>query len=106
SMFRPVVDAIISLVQKHLNASEMKYQAIFLCGGFGESLYLLRRVKERFESPSTMVCAPHQAVTAVVRGADEACNEEFIFPASSVTNTLTTAKCRSRDDPTNKMRKN
>ncbi|CAG8640061.1 11378_t:CDS:2, partial [Ambispora gerdemannii] len=69
SMFRPVVDAIISLVQKQLDASQVKCQAIFLCGGFGESPYLLRKVKERFESPSTMICAPHQAVTAIVRGA-------------------------------------
>ncbi|CAG8711993.1 11135_t:CDS:2, partial [Ambispora leptoticha] len=71
SMFEPVIDSIISLIQKQINASTAtcKCQAIFLCGGFGESPYLLKRVKEKFETSSTMVCAPHQAVTAIVRGA-------------------------------------
>ncbi|CAG8465784.1 7747_t:CDS:10 [Ambispora leptoticha] len=69
SMFEPVINSIINLIQKQIDASPAKCQVIFLCGGFGESPYLLKRVKERFETPSTMICAPHQAVTAIVRGA-------------------------------------
>ncbi|CAG8510555.1 1048_t:CDS:10 [Ambispora gerdemannii] len=70
SMFEPVINLINNLIQKQVEATApAKCQAIFLCGGFGQSPYLLKCVKEKFETPSTVVCAPHQAVTAIVRGA-------------------------------------
>ncbi|CAG8568463.1 2073_t:CDS:10 [Ambispora gerdemannii] len=70
SMFEPVINLINNLIQKQVEATApAKCQAIFLCGGFGQSPYLLKCVKEKFETPSTVVCVPHQTVTAIARGA-------------------------------------
>jgi hypothetical protein len=68
-MFDPVVNRIIKLISDQLNASDEKCSAMFLVGGFSESPYLLRRVKETFKYQVSVIAVPALPIAAVVRGA-------------------------------------
>ncbi|POG67554.1 hypothetical protein GLOIN_2v1646184, partial [Rhizophagus irregularis DAOM 181602=DAOM 197198] len=69
-MFDPVIDRIINLIDDQLkNSSEKICSAMFLVGGFSESPYLLRRVKETFEHQVPIIAVPAVPIAAIVRGA-------------------------------------
>ncbi|RIA79148.1 hypothetical protein C1645_882813 [Glomus cerebriforme] len=68
-MFDPVVNRIIKLINDQLNSSNEKCSAIFLVGGFSESPYLFRRVKETFKYNVPIIAVPALPIAAIVRGA-------------------------------------
>ncbi|GES97076.1 hypothetical protein GLOIN_2v1646273 [Rhizophagus clarus] len=69
-MFDPVIDRIINLIDDQLkNSSDEKCSAMFLVGGFSESPYLFRRVKETFEHQVPIIAVPALPIAAIVRGA-------------------------------------
>jgi hypothetical protein len=68
-MFDPVIDQIIKLINDQLNSSNENCSAIFLVGGFSESPYLLRRVKETFKYKVPVTAVPAIPIAAIVRGA-------------------------------------
>ncbi|RIA79237.1 hypothetical protein C1645_794698 [Glomus cerebriforme] len=69
-MFDPVINRIIKLIGDQLDySSEEKCSAMFLVGGFSESPYLLRRVKETFKHQVPIIAVPALPIAAIVRGA-------------------------------------
>src|SRR5437763_1935754 len=69
NMFDPVIQRINWLIGNQLNAFRKKCSAIFLVGGFSESLYLVRQVKYTFSQYVPIIEVPSQPITAVVKGA-------------------------------------
>ncbi|CAI2198931.1 12112_t:CDS:2, partial [Funneliformis geosporum] len=68
-MFDPVVNRILELIESQLIEANERCSALFLVGGFGESPYLLRRVRETFGSRVPSISVPINSKAAVVRGA-------------------------------------
>ncbi|OAD73785.1 hypothetical protein PHYBLDRAFT_145255 [Phycomyces blakesleeanus NRRL 1555(-)] len=68
-IFEPVVKQVLSLISCQLSQSETRLDAIFLVGGFGQSKYLAKRVKDTFETQVESICVPSRGELAVVRGA-------------------------------------
>ncbi|CAH1759236.1 942_t:CDS:2 [Entrophospora sp. SA101] len=73
SFFDPVIGRIIRLIRSQLEASNGDCSAIFLVGGFSESLYLKKRIKEEFKKKQyvSIVSVPSEPACAIVRGAVE-----------------------------------
>ncbi|RIA97899.1 hypothetical protein C1645_751090 [Glomus cerebriforme] len=71
-MFDPVVKKIIKLIRDQLNRGGT-ISAMFLVGGFSESKYLQKRIKEEFSNDvkNNNICVPSQPMAAIVRGALE-----------------------------------
>ncbi|CAB4408730.1 unnamed protein product [Rhizophagus irregularis] len=71
-MFDPVINKIIKLIREQLNNSGT-ISAMFLVGGFSESKYLQKRIREEFSSKvkNSNISVPSQPVAAIVRGALE-----------------------------------
>ncbi|RGB25599.1 hypothetical protein C1646_675454 [Rhizophagus diaphanus] len=69
NMFDPVIQRINWLIGNQLNSFGKKCSAIFLVGGFSESIYLVRQVKQTFSKYVPIIEVPSQPITAVVRGA-------------------------------------
>ncbi|PYH94592.1 actin-like ATPase domain-containing protein [Aspergillus ellipticus CBS 707.79] len=67
-LFAPVLDEIHDLVKQQVETSSKNVRAIFLVGGFGQSPYLRKFLRDAF-SPGIQVIAPVDGWTAVVRGA-------------------------------------
>ncbi|CAG8439356.1 13748_t:CDS:2 [Funneliformis caledonium] len=68
-MFDRVIQRINWLIGNQLNSFRQQCSAIFLVGGFSESLYLVRSVKHAFSQQVPIIEVPSQPITAVVRGA-------------------------------------
>ncbi|KAI7901283.1 uncharacterized protein BX663DRAFT_515501 [Cokeromyces recurvatus] len=69
-VFDPIVDRVISLLEKQYNSIPNKeLSCIFLVGGFGSSNYLYHRVQEAFSTRVNQILCPPRAALAVVRGA-------------------------------------
>ncbi|CAI2174732.1 1672_t:CDS:2 [Funneliformis geosporum] len=68
-MFDPIVNRIIKLLEDQLKSSREKCSAMFLVGGFSESPYLQRRVRESFSSKVPIISVPALPIAAIVRGA-------------------------------------
>ncbi len=68
-MFDPVINRVIKIIGDQLNDSSEKCSAMFLVGGFSESPYLLRKVREAFIDRVTNISVPALPIAAVVRGA-------------------------------------
>ncbi|GES97257.1 hypothetical protein GLOIN_2v1678905 [Rhizophagus clarus] len=68
SMFDPIVDRIIDMIQVQLDNSK-ECSAIFLVGGFGQSKYLQNIVEKKFGERVKNISVPNQPIAAVVRGA-------------------------------------
>ncbi|KAI9025151.1 hypothetical protein CLU79DRAFT_744308 [Phycomyces nitens] len=67
-VFDPVIDQVLELISDQLdNAKDIG--TIFLVGGFGQSKYLLKRIKEVFGSKVASIFAPSRGEMAVTRGA-------------------------------------
>ncbi|CAG8805240.1 11334_t:CDS:1, partial [Dentiscutata erythropus] len=58
SMFDPVVDKILKLINGHLTASTGTCAVMFLVGGFSESKYLQTRIKQAFGAQIGEICIP------------------------------------------------
>ncbi|CAG8494715.1 11419_t:CDS:10 [Ambispora leptoticha] len=71
SMFDPVVAKVIKLISNQLKAAESvkSPSAMFLVGGFSESVYLRNRIKESFASKVPIIAEPRQPMGAVLKGA-------------------------------------
>jgi hypothetical protein len=63
-MFDPVIKKIIRLIHDQLD----RVSAIFLVGGFSESKYLQKRIREEFSDKIRNICVPPQPTAVVVRG--------------------------------------
>ncbi|KAL0094255.1 hypothetical protein F4703DRAFT_1787960 [Phycomyces blakesleeanus] len=68
-VFEPVVKQVLDLISDQINQSRTQIDAIFLVGGFGQSRYLGRRVKEIFKPKVGSIYVPSRGEMAVVRGA-------------------------------------
>ncbi|CAG8519740.1 9075_t:CDS:10 [Cetraspora pellucida] len=70
-MFDPVVEKIIKLINNQLLdfKGHRKCMAMFLVGGFSESTYLRKRVRERFQGHVPIIASPRQPIAAIVKGA-------------------------------------
>ncbi|PKK57857.1 hypothetical protein RhiirC2_871727 [Rhizophagus irregularis] len=71
-MFDPVINKIIKLIREQLNNSG-PISAMFLIGGFSESKYLQKIIREEFSSKvkNGNISVPSQPVAAILRGALE-----------------------------------
>ncbi|CAG8587101.1 19425_t:CDS:2, partial [Racocetra fulgida] len=68
SMFDPIVGRIIRLIRSQLEACK-DCTAMFLVGGFSESRYLRKRIKEEFKKSVPIISSPDKPIAAVVQGA-------------------------------------
>ncbi|CAG8514439.1 20547_t:CDS:2 [Dentiscutata erythropus] len=73
-MFDPAIEKIIRLITKQLEQLsklpiKRKCKAMFLVGGFSESKYLIKRVRERFQRRVPYIASPRQPQAAIVKGA-------------------------------------
>ncbi|CAG8585382.1 3591_t:CDS:2 [Funneliformis mosseae] len=70
-MFDPAINEIIKLIDAQLNSvpRHLKIKAMFLVGGFSESLYLTKRIKETFHNRVPKIAFPRQPVAAIAKGA-------------------------------------
>ena len=76
--FDTVIDKIIRLIDGQLNADNT-CSIIFLVGGFSESKYLQKVVKEKFDNRVEYISVPRQPIAAVARGALKyGLNKKFI----------------------------
>ncbi|CAO3594369.1 unnamed protein product [Absidia cylindrospora] len=68
-VFEPVIHQVLYLIDEQLHQSHVMLDAIFLVGGFGQSVYLYRRVREVFEDRVGFIGVPPRGELAVTRGA-------------------------------------
>ncbi|CAG8565197.1 9926_t:CDS:2 [Ambispora gerdemannii] len=74
--FDPIVDQILRLIEVQLDKS-IYCSVMFVVGGFSESKYLQKRIKQKFQS--CIVIIPPHPMAAIVRGAVEyGLNEDAI----------------------------
>ncbi|RIA82051.1 hypothetical protein C1645_835952 [Glomus cerebriforme] len=73
SMFDPIVKRIIEMIQAQLKNTnktrENKCSAMFLVGGFSQSKYLQKRIKEEFQQQVENISVPIYPIAAISRGA-------------------------------------
>ncbi|PKC12621.1 actin-like ATPase domain-containing protein [Rhizophagus irregularis] len=69
AMFDPVVDRIIRLIHLQLSNAREKCSAIFLAGGFSESVYLQKRIKKEFQHVVENIRIPMNPIAVISRGA-------------------------------------
>src|SRR5207248_105838 len=80
-MFDPIIDKIIRMIHVQLSNNRETCSAIFLVGGFSDSKYLQKRVKQVFqlkehemkmdkqEHKVKTIAVPNKPIAAIVRGA-------------------------------------
>jgi uncharacterized protein YlaN (UPF0358 family) len=69
SIFEPVVQKIIHLIKTQLDNAHETCSAMFLVGGFSESKYLQKRIKQKFSGQVNNISVPIQPMAAISRGA-------------------------------------
>ncbi|CAB4437265.1 unnamed protein product [Rhizophagus irregularis] len=69
SIFEPVVQKILQLIKTQLDNAHETCSAMFLVGGFSESKYLQKRIKQKFSSQVNFISVPTQPTAAISRGA-------------------------------------
>lgn len=67
-VFEPIIKDVIDLVQEQISMTGGNVAAVLLVGGFGQSQYLLTRIKASI-GPTIKVLQPANGWTAVVQGA-------------------------------------
>ncbi|KAL0074617.1 hypothetical protein J3Q64DRAFT_1704411 [Phycomyces blakesleeanus] len=68
-VFKPVVKQVLDLISDQIDQSQAHIDAIFLVGGFGQSRYLEKCVKDTFKTKVGSIYIPSRGELAVVRGA-------------------------------------
>ncbi|CAB5192636.1 hypothetical protein RhiirA5_506095 [Rhizophagus irregularis] len=69
AMFDPVVNRIIKLIHLQLSNVQEKCSAMFLIGGFSESKYLQKRIREEFQHRVKNILVPMLPTAITLRGA-------------------------------------
>ncbi|CAB4375390.1 unnamed protein product [Rhizophagus irregularis] len=72
SMFDPIVERIINMIKMQLENCRETCSVMFLVGGFSQSKYLLKRVKQEFQEIQLQVkniSVPLHPIAAISRGA-------------------------------------
>ncbi|CAB5192644.1 unnamed protein product [Rhizophagus irregularis] len=69
AMFDPVVNKIIRLIHLQLSNAREKCSTMFLVGGFSESKYLQKRIREEFQHRVKNISVPIHPTAATLRGA-------------------------------------
>ncbi|CAG8607046.1 14532_t:CDS:2 [Funneliformis mosseae] len=69
SMFDPIVERISRMIRAQLDNSRETCSAMFLVGGFSQSKYLQKRIKEEFNECVGNISVPLNPIAAISRGA-------------------------------------
>ncbi|GBC06842.1 hypothetical protein RclHR1_07090001 [Rhizophagus clarus] len=69
SMFDPIIERILKLIELQLENSSKKCSIMFLVGEFCQSIYLQKRIKEKFNDLVKNISVPKHHVAIVARGA-------------------------------------
>jgi molecular chaperone DnaK (HSP70) len=69
SMFDPIIERIITMIQMQLNNNRETCSAMFLVGGFSQSKYLQKRIKQKFQHRVKNISIPLHPIAAISRGA-------------------------------------
>ncbi|GBC10505.1 hypothetical protein RclHR1_00970006 [Rhizophagus clarus] len=69
AMFDPVVNKIIKLIHLQLSNARETCSAMFLVGGFSESIYLQKRIKQEFQHLVKNISVPRNPMVAISYGA-------------------------------------
>ncbi|CAG8645738.1 5606_t:CDS:2, partial [Rhizophagus irregularis] len=69
SIFKPVIQKILQLIKTQLDNAHETCSAMFLVGGFSESKYLQKKIKQKFSSQVNFISVPTQPTAAISRGA-------------------------------------
>jgi hypothetical protein len=69
SMFDPIVERILKLIELQLENCSKKCSIMFLVGGFSQSVYLQRKIREKFNDVVNNISVPTHPIATVVRGA-------------------------------------
>ncbi|RIA79989.1 hypothetical protein C1645_793456 [Glomus cerebriforme] len=69
SMFDPIVERIIKMIQVQLDNTRETCSAIFMVGGFSQSKYLQKRIKQNFQHRVKNISVPTNPIAAISRGA-------------------------------------
>ncbi|PKC17262.1 actin-like ATPase domain-containing protein [Rhizophagus irregularis] len=68
-MFESIVDRIIRLIYVQLSNNRKTCSAMFLVGGFSESKYLQKKIRDEFRHKVKIISVPSQPEAAIARGA-------------------------------------
>jgi hypothetical protein len=69
SMFDPIVERILKLIAIQLENCKDECSIMFLVGGFSQSVYLQKKIKEKFKDVVKIISVPTHPIATVVRGA-------------------------------------
>ncbi|CAB4375345.1 unnamed protein product [Rhizophagus irregularis] len=69
SMFDPVVKRILKLIDVQLEDCNKECSIMFLVGGFSQSIYLQKKIREKFKDVVKIITLPTHPIATVVRGA-------------------------------------
>ncbi|PKC14303.1 actin-like ATPase domain-containing protein [Rhizophagus irregularis] len=69
SMFDPLVNRILKMIEIQLENCRDECSIMFLVGGFGQSEYLRNRIEEKFKDQVKTIVVSKEPIAAVVRGA-------------------------------------
>jgi hypothetical protein len=69
SMFDPIIDRIIEMIRMQLANTQGTCSAMFLVGGFSQSKYLQKRIKQEFQHRVKNISVPLHPIAAISRGA-------------------------------------
>ncbi|KAI9015292.1 hypothetical protein CLU79DRAFT_820496 [Phycomyces nitens] len=68
-VFEPVVKQVLELISDQITQSKKQIDALFVVGGFGQSSYLGKRIKETFERRVGSIAIPDRGEISVMQGA-------------------------------------
>ncbi|CAI2172471.1 1057_t:CDS:2 [Funneliformis geosporum] len=77
-MFDPIIQDIINLIREQLEKDHAKCSAIMFVGGFGESKYLLEKIRREFKDVPIITEAPNPIVAVVKGGVQFGLNNEIV----------------------------
>ncbi|PKK77239.1 actin-like ATPase domain-containing protein [Rhizophagus irregularis] len=69
SMFDPIVERIITMIQTQLDNNRETCSAMFLVGGFSQSKYLQKIIKQKFKRQVKNILVPVHPIAVISRGA-------------------------------------
>ncbi|KAI9015286.1 hypothetical protein CLU79DRAFT_797009 [Phycomyces nitens] len=69
NVFEPVVKQVLKLISDQVTQSKKQIDALFVVGGFGQSSYLGKRIKETFNGKVGLISVPSRGEISVMRGA-------------------------------------